>query len=104
MDADKTVQASFDLNHKAKLLATGAQQASIQDACDAAADGDTIQAQTYFFQESEGVTVGKVSAKTITLKGGYDDTGFTTNTGMTSVQGPLTIRSGTLIVERLTVR
>jgi len=46
------------------------------------------------------------SAKAVTLKGGYklDDTNYTAITGMTQVHGPLKIRSGTLKVQRLTVR
>jgi hypothetical protein len=56
--------------NRAKLSLGGTLHASIQDACDAAASGDTIMAQEYFFQEPQGVTIGPVTAKTLTIKGG----------------------------------
>lgn len=106
MDSSKTVTATFDLVNRVKLVSSAASFASIQDACDAATSGDTILAQDYFFQEPNGVTIGALSAKTLTIRGGYTlgDASYSAITGVTSVQGPVKIQSGTLTVERLMIR
>ncbi len=110
MTAGRAVTANFDLNYKVKLLPNNILDpamylASLQDAYDDAVDGDELRAQTYFFPEVGGLSIGLASAKGITLKGGYqlDDTGYTVITGVTTVQGPVKIRSGTLKVQRLKV-
>jgi len=104
MDSDKSVTATFDAINKAKLLQAGTHQASIQDAYDAAISGDTILAQAYFFQEPQGVTLGSLSPKTITIKGGYADNAYVAVSGVTTVRGPVKIQSGKLIVERLKIK
>jgi len=83
----------------------GTLHTSIQDACDVAASVDTIMAQEYFFQEPQGVTIGQVTAKALTIKGGYapGDGNYNTVTGITTVLGPLTIVHGSLTVDRLAV-
>ncbi len=103
--ANKTVIATFDPIYKVRLM-PNTDFASIQDAYDSAADGAEIRAQEYFFLEPAGVTLGNVSAWTITLKGGYkpDDANFDTVTGLTTVQGPVNIERGSLTVERLIIR
>jgi len=105
MDSDKTVIGTFDLNYKAKLFQADTPQACIQDACNDAADGETLLAQEYFFQEPSGVTLGLLTAKTITIKGGYQlgTTSYDTVTGMTAVRGPLAIRQGRLNLQRVQV-
>jgi CSLREA domain-containing protein len=105
VNADKTVTATFDPVYRVKLM-PNANYASIQDACDAASDPAEIRAQEYFFQEPQGVVIGAVSAKTITIKGGYQlgDTSYTTVTGMTTVQAPLTVGLGRITVDRIEVR
>jgi alpha-tubulin suppressor-like RCC1 family protein len=106
MDGDKTVTATFDIVNRAKLSLAGTLHASIQDACDAAASGDTILAQEYFFQEPQGVTIGPVTAKALTIKGGYapGDGNYNTITGITTVLGPVNIVGGSLTAEGLAVR
>jgi hypothetical protein len=106
VNTNKTVTATFNLVNRAKLSPAGTLHAGIQDACDAAASGNTILAQEYFFQEPQGVTLGAVPGKTLVIKGGYklDDAGYTTITGMTTVLGPVNIEHGCLTAERLIVR
>lgn len=97
------VTATFDLVFISKLLPATTPFVRIQDVYDNAASGDIILAQDYFFQESQGLTLGAVSAKTITIIRGYD-TIYSFSPGMTSVQGPVNIKSGELTVERLIIR
>lgn len=111
MTAGKAVTATFDLNYKVKLLPKNILDpamylASIQDAYDDAVDGDELRTQTYFFNETGGLSLGMVSAKTVTLKGGYklDDASYTVITGMTTVKGPLKIQQGRLNVQRLKIQ
>jgi hypothetical protein len=104
MDTAKAVTATFDPNYKAKLM-PDINYASIQDAYDNVLSVGEIRAQTYFFQEVGGLALGKISAKEITLKGGYvDDYSDAAITGLTSIRGPLTIQSGKLTVERVTIK
>lgn len=107
MDSNKTVTATFGLADRVKLSSKATEvYASIRDACDAAAISDTIKAQEYFFQETSGVTIGATSAKNIIFKGGYalGDSSFNAITGVTSVQGPVKIQSGSLTVDGLAIR
>jgi hypothetical protein len=108
MDNYKSVTATFDLNYKARLM-PGSDYASIQDAYNDAVSEDEIRVQTYFFQETEGLVLGRTAAKAITLKGGYSTdyinaTSSGTTSGMTEVQGPVRIQGGRLAVQRLTIR
>ena len=100
MSIGKTVTANFDAIFKARLLPAGytpgdagTPYASIQDAYDAAATGDGIQAQAYAF--SENLTFGQ--AKTVTLTGGLDAS-YASTTGVTSVNGPLSLQLGAITV------
>ena len=106
VDSDTTVTGNFDLIYMAKLLVAGTLQASIQDGCDAADDGETLLAQEYIFQEPSGVTLGLNKAKTVTIIGGLDKTylDYVSTTSMTTVKGPVNIRQGLLNVQRLNVR
>jgi hypothetical protein len=105
VNANKTVTATFDPVYRVKLM-PNADYASIQDACDAASDPAEIRAQEYFFQEQRGVMIGAVSAKAITIKGGYQlgDASYSNITGMTTVQAPLTVGLGRITVDRIEIR
>jgi YD repeat-containing protein len=74
--------------------------AAIQDACTAAGNGATIKVQTATFTENLLLnTVGTI----VTIKGGYEPT-FTSQTGVTTVKGTLTVSKGGLVVDRLTIK
>jgi hypothetical protein len=60
----------------------------------------TLRLQTLTFAET--VTMN-ISGATVSLTGGYDS-GFTSATGMTTIQGNLVISAGTLIADRLVIR
>ena len=70
---------------------------SISAACSAAASGETIKALAVTVPES--VTI----SKTLTIKGGHAD-GYGSQPGVTTIQGTLTIGTGSLIVDRVAVR
>jgi hypothetical protein len=71
---------------------------TLQAAYNAAANGDTIQAQVGAFTENLAIDLNK----TITLTGGYDDA-FTTNPGNTTLKGNLTISNGKLFIRNFVV-
>jgi hypothetical protein len=70
----------------------------IQDAYNAAADGDIIQAQAIVSTE----TLTFASDFSVFLKGGYDSA-FAVNTGMTILNGSLTISGGTVTMENFII-
>ena len=84
---------------KVKLLPTDNLYASIQDAYDAAASGDTIRAQNYTFPEL--LDFANTSISRITLSGGFDSSYQSVN-GSTKVR-KLIIRSGKLTVKGITI-
>jgi hypothetical protein len=67
---------------------------SLQDAYNAAADGDTIQ--TIFVTLSESLSANRNIS--VTLQGGYDGL-YTTISGDTILQGDMNINDGTLTIE-----
>jgi YD repeat-containing protein len=74
--------------------------ASIQEAFNTAVNGALFKVHAALF--SEDLLLDKVG-KTVTIKGGYGPT-FTTQTGVTTVKGTLTIRKGGLVVDRVVIR
>jgi len=60
----------------------------------------TIRLQSLTFAEAVNLNV---SGATVSMIGGYDS-GFTSATGMTTIQGGLTIGAGALIADRLVIR
>jgi hypothetical protein len=71
---------------------------SLQTACGAANTGETIKALSVTVQENVTIT-----GKTLTIKGGHAD-GYGSQPGITTIQGTLTIGTGSLTVDRVTVR
>jgi hypothetical protein len=71
---------------------------TIQSAYDAAADGDTIQIQALDFPEA----VSLDRNVSVSMQGGYDS-GYTGNSGTTSISGTLTVASGTVAVANILV-
>jgi hypothetical protein len=66
-------------------------------------NNDTLLIKSLIFVETSGL-VYNVPGVSITLKGGYIDTGFLNNSGANSiVNGGLKIRSGTMHVQKITI-
>jgi YVTN family beta-propeller protein len=98
--ADCTVISKF----KSTLLPVrigSAYYQTLQEAYAAAAIGAVIQA-TATNPFTGGLTLNRTDIA-VTLQGGYDDT-FTTQTGSTIIAGGLSLGSGSLVADRLTVR
>jgi len=90
-----------DLAGSARVLSGGlpiSSYSKLQDAYNAATDGDTIQAQTMVFTES----LTFVANINVLLKGGYNYD-FLLNPLMTTVKGVLTIGGGTVTLENLII-
>jgi len=99
MNADKSVGAVFDALLYIKN--GGNYYSLLQSAFDAAANGNTIQAQAQVFTSSAWVfdRPGAV----VTLKGGYDGS-FVTNPGFTTLDGRLNLQGGTLRVQKVKIK
>jgi len=63
--------------------------------------GSTVQVKLQTLTFAEAVNLN-ISGATVSISGGYD-VAFTNVTGMTSIQGNLTISSGTLVADRLVI-
>jgi hypothetical protein len=71
---------------------------SISAACTPASSGETIKALAVNVPGNVTIT-----GKTLTIKGGHAD-GYGSQTGVTAIQGTLTVGTGSLIVDRAAVR
>ena len=77
--------------------------ATFHDAYDAAVDGDVIQARAVVLPDEE-VTFASASSESVAIKGGFDG-GFGSVTGMTNLDGSLTIGGGTTVsIENLIIK
>ena len=99
MNGDKSVSASFSAAPRLKILG-GAGYNLFSEAYAAAADGAVIQARQLLFDDGALTFSRPVS---VSLKGGYD-AGFTARSGQTGIMGKLTIRDGTVRVDRVLLR
>jgi hypothetical protein len=100
MNADRSVTATF-----AQLLNIrigGVYFPMLQNAFDAALNADVIQAQSKVFTDLDLVFYN-IPAKQVKFKGGYDGT-FATINGVTTLDGKLSIRNGTVRVEKLAIK
>jgi 6-phosphogluconolactonase (cycloisomerase 2 family)/alpha-tubulin suppressor-like RCC1 family protein/fibronectin type 3 domain-containing protein len=97
MDAEKTVTATF--NSAVLLHIGGTEYSSLQAAYDAASDGAIIQ----LLQNSVTSTLNANKPITIKLKGGYDS-GYASNPGNTTVNAPVIIKQGKIVVDRIVVK
>lgn len=66
---------------------------TLQEAYNAAAEGDTIQIQSLILSENPELTINK----TVTLEGGYD-CDYISSTGNTTIYGTMTISGGTVTI------
>ena len=74
---------------------------TVTAACAAVTPGSTATIKLQGIVFAEALTINSSNAM-ISISGGYDS-GFTSATGMTTIQGSLVIRSGTLVANRLVI-
>ena len=97
MDTAKTVTATFSAAPKVKIGTTD--YPTIQAAYDVASDRTVID----LLNDVNVGTLNADKAMTITLSGGHN-AGYTAQAGSTELSGPVTLRSGTVIFDSVTVR
>lgn len=95
LTSDRGITASFDVKPLARIGTT--YYSTLLEAYLHANNDETIEAQVATFASMPSLT------KRITIKGGFND-GYSGQTGSSTVLGPLTIGTGKLTVDRLTVR
>ncbi len=97
--ADMTIAAIFELHLVKRITgSTGVYYMYLQDAFDEGLAGDVIQLQNITFDGDFNF-----NSASVTLKGGYNSE-FASRTGFSTIQGSLTIRGGTLIVDAIVVQ
>jgi hypothetical protein len=74
----------------------GSYFSTLQEAYNAAHDGDTIEAMATSF------TMDLTMGKQITIKGGFDGS-YSSNSGYTTLDGNLTIKDGSLVAANIVV-
>ncbi|MGC2062958.1 MAG: hypothetical protein WA610_08260, partial [Thermodesulfovibrionales bacterium] len=97
------VTATFEINGAVKKISGSAVSYfdSIQDAYDAASNGDSIQIQETTLYEP---TINfNVPDRQVNVQGGYDPE-FSSQNGLTTVFGQLIISNGTAILENLVLQ
>ncbi|WP_139366735.1 GLUG motif-containing protein [Trichlorobacter thiogenes] len=100
MNADKAVTATFSPGAATvKIDGDNTPYYSINTALAAPVQDAVVRATATNF--TEDVTLQ--SSVTVTLKGGYSDATFTDQTGYSTINGSLTISSGTLVVDKVMV-
>ena len=99
LNADRTVTATFSLVPNAKI-GTGSYYATIMDAYAAATSGSTIKARVIEFTGPHDFGLDK----SVTLKGGYSDVDSDSQSGYTTLGGPVSITSGGFTVENLAIK
>jgi len=97
MLANKTVTASFNLAPKVKISRTGMGYSTVQEAETSAQAGDILLLLEDVLSSSLAVT------KNLQLKGGYNSS-FSSQLGYTTLQGSLSITSGSVVVDRLVIK
>ena len=78
--------------------ATPVYYSTLQAAYDAAVDGDVIQSRAIVFTANLNINLDK----SVTLQGGYD-CNYATVTGVTTINGTMTVSDGTVTVENFVV-
>jgi uncharacterized repeat protein (TIGR02543 family) len=101
MTANKSVTATFA---ELQYIVNGTNYYSLlQNAFDGAVAGDTIQAQAVIFTEPD-LVFNKAANTEVKFKGGYDNSFSPVNSGYTTLDGKLSVRGGTLRVEKLKIK
>jgi hypothetical protein len=99
MGADKSVTATFTAPTVVRIPGVGG-YSSLQSAYSAAPTNCTIQAQAV---ELPGSSFTLEMGKVILLQGGYDS-GYAANSGNTTMDGTLTLGTGSLTLENLIIK
>jgi hypothetical protein len=97
LDSDKNCTATFTLVPKAKIGATG--YSSFHDAYVAS----SATGMTTILLLADVLPISDTISKQLSLKGGYD-TGFTSQTGFTTLQDAFTIGTGSAVVDRVVIK
>lgn len=97
MDGPKTVTAAF--NPAPLLHVDGTTYKTLQEVYNAAFEGAVIQ----LLDNTVAGTLDANRNVTVRLKGGYDAS-YTTTTGTTVVTGPLTIKQGKIVADKIVVK
>lgn len=108
MTADHNVTARFSSSTSKALLQDSASYSTQGYVSPAAAyTGAGGYAYPSFIIQAQAATFNDdfplISGVTVRFIGGFDDS-FNTNTGMTTIKGPVMVRSGKLIVDRLAIK
>jgi PKD repeat protein len=93
-----TVSAEACANQPVNIEGTSAYYATLQEACNEALDGDTILSRSVTLVED--LTFDQNIS--VVFRGGYD-CDFVNKTGVTGLQGNITINSGTLSIEDIVI-
>lgn len=102
MDTSKNVTASFARAPLIKNQHSGAVNSLLQDAYNTASSGDTLMLRINPSLLTGGLNMNRPAISSLIIKGGYT-AAFDANPGFTSIQGPLKITSGSLIIERVII-
>ncbi|QOX79862.1 Ig-like domain-containing protein [Trichlorobacter lovleyi] len=98
LDANKAVTAYFSNAPKAVVLSNGYGYDSLQNAYTDAQAGDVL----YLLEDT--LPISTIINKALTLQGGYKADFTRTTSGSTVLQGVLTIGTGSLKVDRVTIQ
>ncbi len=102
LNQDTTASATFSMDTTMQLIlsSSGGQSRSLQAAYDAASHGSTLKLMATDFIEDFNAN----QTKTITIQGGYNIDFSSNVAGVSVLNGAMTITSGIVIVDRLTIR
>jgi hypothetical protein len=100
MTTDKTATATFIVTPSARIFGLGG-YTSLQEAYNAAATGNTIQARAMELPD-ESLTMNL--GKTVLIEGGYDSSYSSNSGGYTTMRGVLSLEAGFLTVENLIIK
>jgi lipopolysaccharide export system protein LptA len=92
-------QAATSGNNPYKIGGSTHGYSTIQDAYNALAEGNTLKIQALEF--TGGLLLAQ--EKTVTLQGGFN-CDFTSNLGYTTISDKMTVKHGTVIIERLIIK
>ena len=103
MSSAKNVTATFSKAVFIKNLQSGNGYSLLQDAYNAAGNGDIIGVRSGISASLGTLKIDRPAVRII-LKGGFDDSAFTSQTGYSEIQMPLIIKNGSLVVDRMIIK
>jgi hypothetical protein len=103
MSSAKNVTATFSKAVFIKNIQSGNGYSLLQDAYNAASNGDTIGVRSGISASLGTLNIDRPAVRII-LKGGFDDSAFTSQTGYSEIQMPLIIKNGSLVVDRMIIK